>query len=40
MNAPLRLVAADRSSVGEPTGPIDPWLARLVKLVPAEIVAR
>ena len=40
MNAPLRLYAADRTAVvGEPTGPIDPWLARLVKLVPAEIVA-
>jgi len=39
VHAPLRLVAADRSAVGEPTGPIDPWLARLVKLVPAEIVA-
>lgn len=40
MTAPLRLYAADRASVvGQPTGPIDPWLARLVKLVPAEIVA-
>ena len=41
MNAPLRLYAADRSAavVGQPTGPIDPWLTRLVKLVPAEIVA-
>jgi hypothetical protein len=40
MNAPLRLYAADRSAVvGQPAGPIDPWLARLVKLVPAEIVA-
>ena len=39
MNAPLRLVAADRSAVGVPAGPIDPWLTRLVKLVPAEIVA-
>jgi len=39
MNAPLRLVAADRSAVGAPTGQIDSWLTRLVKLVPAEIVA-
>lgn len=39
MNAPLRLLAADRSAVGKPAGPIDPWLTRLVKLVPAEIVA-
>jgi len=40
MNAPLRLYAADRSAVvGQPAGPIDPWLTRLVKLVPAEIVA-
>jgi hypothetical protein len=40
MVAPLRLYAADRSGVvGQPTGPIDPWLTRLVKLVPAEIVA-
>ena len=40
MNAPLRLYAADRAAVvGQPTGPIDPWLTRLVKLVPAEIVA-
>ena len=39
MNAPLRLFAADRRAAGEPAGPIDPWLTRLVKLVPAEIVA-
>jgi hypothetical protein len=40
MVAPLRLYAADRSGVvGQPAGPIDPWLTRLVKLVPAEIVA-
>ena len=40
MNAPLRLYAADRSAVvGQPAGPIDPWLTRVVKLVPAEIVA-
>ena len=41
MNAPLRLYAApDRLGVvGLPTGPIDPWLTRLVKLVPVEIVA-
>lgn len=40
MNAPLRLNTAARSLVvGKPAGPEDPWLARLVKLVPAEIVA-
>jgi len=40
MNAPLRLYAADRSAlVGPSEGPIDSWLTRLVKLVPAEIVA-
>jgi hypothetical protein len=39
MHAPLRLYTADRSAVGLPAGPIDPWLTRLVKLVPAEIVA-
>ena len=39
MNAPLRLFAADRRASGEPAGPVDPWLTRLVKLVPAEIVA-
>jgi hypothetical protein len=39
MYAPLRLYAADRSAVGGAAGPVDPWLARLVKLVPAEIVA-
>ena len=39
MNAPLRLFAADHRASGEPAGPIDPWLTRLVKLVPAEIVA-
>jgi len=40
MNAPLRLYAADRAAVaGPPEGPIDSWLTRLVKLVPAEIVA-
>jgi hypothetical protein len=38
MRAPLRLFAADRPA-GEPAGPIDPWLTRLVKLVPAEVVA-
>jgi len=40
MNAPLRLNMAERSAVvGKPAGPADPWLTRLVKLVPAEIVA-
>jgi hypothetical protein len=39
MKAPLRLYAADRTAVGEPAGPIDTWLARLVKLVPVEVVA-
>ena len=39
MNAPLRLFAADHRASGEPAGPVDPWLTRLVKLVPAEIVA-
>jgi len=40
LHAPLRLNQAARSLVvGKPAGPEDPWLARLVKLVPAEIVA-
>lgn len=41
MSAPLRLIAAAprRERVGPPVGPIDPWLTRLVKLVPAEVVA-
>ena len=38
MHAPLRLYAAARPAAGEPAGPIDSWLTRLVKLVPAEIV--
>jgi len=40
MNAPLRLRAAgSTATTGEPPGPIDTWLSRLVKLVPAEVVA-
>lgn len=41
MNAPLRLYAgAPRTTVvGKPGGRIDSWLERLVKLVPAEVVA-
>ena len=40
MNAPLRLNTAASSLVGgRPAGPADPWLTRLVKLVPAEVVA-
>lgn len=41
MNAPLRLIAAPRRAelAGRPLGPVDPWLARVVKLVPAEVVA-
>lgn len=40
MNAPLRLHSAARTTTaGRAEGPVDPWLARLVKLVPAEIVA-
>ena len=40
MTAPLRLSTSARaSSVGRSAGPVDPWLSRLVKLVPAEIVA-
>jgi|SRR5215831_11883959 len=40
MNAPLRLHAAEHPGiVTQPAGPIDPWLTRLVKLVPAEIIA-
>ena len=38
MHAPLRLYAAARPAAGESAGPIDSWLTRLVKLVPAEIV--
>lgn len=40
MSAPLRLNTSARAAVvGKPAGPADPWLARLVKLVPAEIMA-
>ena len=41
MNGPLRLYAgAPRTTVvGKPVGRIDSWLERLVKLVPAEVVA-
>jgi hypothetical protein len=40
LTGPLRLNTSPRSAtVGRPAGPLDPWLARLVKLVPAEIVA-
>jgi len=40
MSGPLRISTSSRASaVGRPAGPVDPWLARLVKLVPAEIVA-
>jgi len=40
MSGPLRISTSARAAaVGRPAGPADPWLARLVKLVPAEIVA-
>ena len=41
LNAPLRLFSAVRRDtvVGKPVGRIDSWLERLVKLVPAEVVA-
>jgi len=40
MPGPLRISGPSRAAtVGRPVGPLDPWLARLVKLVPAEIVA-
>ena len=40
MSGALRLRSAPRGALaGAPAGPIDPWLARLVKLVPGEIVA-
>jgi hypothetical protein len=40
MSAPLRISTSTRAAIiGKPAGPADPWLARLVKLVPAEIVA-
>ncbi len=40
MQGPLRIRLAPRASaVGKPAGPLDPWLGRLVKLVPTEIVA-
>ena len=38
--APLRISTSARAAVvGKPAGPADPWLARLVKLVPAEVVS-
>lgn len=40
MNAPLRIRRGARGALaGKPTGPVDPWLGRLSKLVPAEVVA-
>src|ERR1051325_8194128 len=40
MTGPLRISAPIRAAtVGRQTGRADPWLGRLVKLVPAEIVA-
>ena len=40
MQGPLRIRrAAKAAAVGRPAGPLDPWLGRLVKLVPAEVVA-
>ena len=40
MSGPLRISTALRAAaVGRPAGPADPWLTRLVKLVPAEVVA-
>ena len=40
MKGPLRISTSARASiVGGAAGPVDPWLARLVKLVPAEVVA-
>jgi hypothetical protein len=41
VTSPLRLYAgAPRTTVvGKPVGPIDPWIGRVVKLLPAEVVA-
>ncbi len=40
MDGPLRIRRAARGALaGRAVGPVDPWLARLVKLVPAEVVA-
>ena len=40
MNGPLRIrrAPARAAAAGEAPGPIDPWILRLVKLVPAEVV--
>jgi len=40
MSGPLRIRGAPSGpTVGGYAGPVDPWLTRLVKLVPAEVVA-
>lgn len=40
MPGPLRISSSARpAEPGRAASPVDPWLARLVKLVPAEIVA-
>jgi len=40
MSGPLRIRGAPAGpTVGAYAGPVDPWLTRLVKLVPAEVVA-
>ncbi len=40
MQGSLRIRCASKASVvGRPAGPLDPWLGRLVKLVPGEVVA-
>ncbi len=40
MSGPLRIRRRPSGpTVGTPGGPVDPWLTRLVKLMPAEVVA-
>src|SRR5687767_10023882 len=40
VSAPLRILGKPAGpTVGAYSGPVDPWLTRLVKLVPAEVVA-
>lgn len=39
MSAPLRLIRPDGFAAVRAVAPPDPWLSRLLKLVPAEIIA-
>ena len=39
-SAPLRIRRGARGALaGRPVGPVDPWISRLAKLVPAEVIA-